>query len=163
MTPMDDGLLSKGNTTRRDPSQRILSGMDRPSRWKAVRTHPWSVVLGLVAPCLLVAASMFLMPLSQPVDGSVSDAIPAIALPTFVDTSLAIAPFHASVSSTPVIAAPLRIDPKVTTRHVARVKGSPARKRGAAVPRSTDVAVLSVLVEHIDAQRREASRRAKAD
>lgn len=163
MTPMDDGLLSNRTTPRRDPSQRILSGMDGSSRWERVRAHPWSMALALVAPCALVAASVFLMPNSSSVNESMDEMTPVIALPLLVDAGLAIAPFRASVPETPFIAASVDIEQVAGRRHVARAKGTPARKRRAMASPSADVAVLSVLVEHIDAQRRRASRGNQAD
>ena len=163
MTPMDDGLLSNRTTPRRDPSQRILSDMDRSSRWRTVRAHPWSLALALVTPCALLAVSVFLMPLSPSENESMNPEMAAIALPSFVDAGLAIAPFHASVSAPTVTAAPVHIGHGDAKKQVARAKSSPGRKRRAAASVSTDVAVLSVLVEHIDAQRRGASRGAKTD
>jgi hypothetical protein len=163
MTPMDDGLLSNRTMPRRDPSQRILSDMDSASRWRTVRAHPWSVALALVAPCALLAVSVFLMPFSPSEDELMSREMAAIALPSFVDAGLVIAPFHTSVSAPPVIAAPVRVEHGGVKKQVAHAKGSPGRKRRAVASFSADVAVLSVLVEHIDAQRRGASRGAKAE
>jgi hypothetical protein len=163
MTPMDDGLLSNSHMSRRDPSQRILSDMDGSSRWKSVRAHPWTVALALVAPCALLAASVFLVPSSPSTDESSRREMAAIALPALVDTRLGIAPFHAGVSAPPIITAPVRIERERARRQVARAKGSPVRKHRAMASANVDVAVLSVLVEHIDAQRRGASRGAKAD
>jgi hypothetical protein len=163
MTPMDDGLLSNSTTPRRDPSQRILSDMDSSCRWKTVRAHPWSMALALIAPCALVAASWSLIPISSAVNESVSEEVPMIPVPPLVDAGLAIAPFHASVSATPVIATSVSIEHEGARTRVAHAKGAPPRKRRAAASPSTDVAVLSVLVEHIDAQRRRASRGTKAD
>jgi hypothetical protein len=163
MTPMDDGLLSSRTTPRRDPSQRILSDMDGSSRWEAVKAHPWSVALALIAPCALVAASVFLMPISSSISESMSEEIPVIGLPSLVDVGMAIAPFHARVSATPIIAASVQIEHEGARKRVAHAKGAPARKRRAVASPSTDVAVLRVLVEHIDAQRRRAPRGPKAD
>jgi hypothetical protein len=163
MTPMDDGLLSNRTTPRHDPSQRILSDLDSSSRWKSVWAHPWSTALALVAPCALVAASLFLMPVSPSVNESMTEEIPPIALPSLVDAGLAIAPFRASVSATSIIAASVRIEHDGARKYVAHAKRATARKRRSVASPSADVAVLSVLVEHIDAQRRRASRGTKAD
>jgi hypothetical protein len=163
MTPMDDGLLSSRTTNRRDPSQRILSDIDSAARWKTIRAHPWCVALALIAPCALVAASLFLTPMSPSAGRTIGEDMPAIALPSLAATGITIAPFHASVLTSRVVAAPIRMANTVAIKDVAHAKASPVRKRRTATSTSADVALLSVLVEHIDAQRRNASRRIKVD
>jgi hypothetical protein len=154
MTSMDGGLLSNNTTPRRDPSQRILADMDGASHWKTMRSHRWSVALALVAPCALVAASMFLLS---------SEEIPAIRLSPLVAASLPTVTFQPFALVAPVVVAPVRIESPRMATPVGKIKILKARKRWAAASPSVDVAVLSVLVEHIDAERRRASLNSQAD
>ncbi|SKB88225.1 hypothetical protein SAMN05660880_03021 [Luteibacter sp. 22Crub2.1] len=133
--------------------------MDETSRWRVALARPCTIALAVIMPSLVLVGSIHFA--ADDVSGPLGPThVPAMSIPNVVAEMPVIA-----LTRTPLPAMPPAVGPlqPVASRKPSTTAGPTARsrtsRRKSARVVSEDIAVLSVLVEHIDAERRKAERR----
>lgn len=159
MTSRNDGLLSKSGVNRRDPSQRILKDMDETNRWRVALARPCTIALAVIMPSLVLMGSIHFA--ADDVSGPLGPTnVPGMPIPNVVAEMPVTALTRIPLPAMPPVVGPLQL---AASRRPSTMAGPTARsritRRKSTRVVSEDIAVLSVLVEHIDAERRKTERR----